>query len=119
MYVHVHVNIIMCIPAGRSSMKQYMPVKPVKQGFKVWVRADAVTGYFFDLEIYVGKPTDGMTTEVGLGERVVLQLSERLRGGHYQLYCDNYFITCNLLDTAHTRHLLVALVDDGHRSKGE
>ena len=108
MYVHVHVNtciIIMCIPSGRSSMKQYMPMKPVKRGFKVWVRADAVTGYFCDLDVYVGKPTDGTTTEVGLGERVVLQLSERLRGGHYQLYCDNYFITCKLLDTLLTRDL--------------
>jgi hypothetical protein len=53
---------------GRSSMKQYMPMKPVKRGFKVWVRADAVTGYFCDLDVYVGKPTDGTTTEVGLGE---------------------------------------------------
>ena len=108
MYVHVHVNtciIIMCIPSGRSSMKQYMPMKPVKRGFKVWVRADAVMGYFCDLDVYVGKPTDGTTTEVGLGERVVLQLSERLRGGHYQLYCDNYFITCKLLDTLLTRDL--------------
>ena len=30
---------------GRSSMKQYMSKKPIKRGFKVWVRADAVTGY--------------------------------------------------------------------------
>ena len=33
---------------GRSTMKQYMPMKPVKRGFKVWVRADAVNGYFCD-----------------------------------------------------------------------
>ena len=26
---------------GRSSMKQYMPKKPIKRGFKIWVRADA------------------------------------------------------------------------------
>ena len=30
---------------GRSSMKQYIPLKPTKHGFKVWVRADGVTGY--------------------------------------------------------------------------
>ena len=90
---------------GRSMMKQYMPMKPVKRGFKVWVRADAVTGFFCEFDVYVGKPSDGSTTEVGLGERVVLQLSERLRGGNYQLYCDNYFTTCHLLDTLHTHHL--------------
>ena len=97
MYVHVYVHNIVCIPSGRSSMKQYMPMKPVKRGFKVWVRADAVTGYFCDLDVYVGKPTDSTTTKVGLGERVVLQLSERLRGGHYLIYCDNYFITSSIL----------------------
>ena len=86
---------------GRSMMKQYMPMKPVK----VWVRADAVTGYFCDFDVYVGKLSDGTMTEVGLGEGVVLQLSERLRGGNYQLLCDNYFITCHLLDTLHQHQL--------------
>ena len=97
--LYTHVQSRVYVPAGRSSMKQFMPMKPVKRGFKVWVRADSVTGYFCDLDIYIGKPSDGTTTEVGLGERVVLQLSERLRGGHYQLFCDNYFITSTLLDT--------------------
>ena len=69
------------------------------------MRTDAVTDYFCDIDVYVGKPSDGTTTEVGLGERVVLQLSERLRGGNYQLFCDNYFITCHLLDTLHQHQL--------------
>ena len=77
-------------------MKQYLPMKPTKRGFKIWVRADAVTGYFC---VYVGRPSDGTTSEVGLGERVVLQLTECLRGGNYQIFCDNYFTTCHLLDT--------------------
>ena len=29
---------------GRSTLKQYMPMKPVKHGFKVWMLADAHTG---------------------------------------------------------------------------
>ena len=29
---------------GRSSMKQYLPLKPVKRGFKVWMLADAING---------------------------------------------------------------------------
>ena len=56
-----------------------------------------MTGYFCDFSVYIGKPSDGTTTEVGLGERVVLQLSEHLRDKHYQLYCDNFFTTCYLL----------------------
>ena len=86
-------------------MKQYMPLKPVKRGFKVWVRADAVSGYFCDIDVYVGKPSDGTSSETGLGERVILQLSECLRGGKYHLFCDNYFTTCHLLDTLLTHEL--------------
>ncbi len=56
--------------AGRSTMKQYLPKKPVKRGFKVWVIADSSNGYFLDLNVYVGKPSDGQGTEQGLGEKV-------------------------------------------------
>ena len=42
---------------------------------------------------------------MGLGERVVLELTECLRGGHYQIYCDNYFSTCHLFDTLSTHKL--------------
>ena len=36
-------------------MKQYLPKKPVKRGFKVWVRADAVSGYVSEFDVYTGK----------------------------------------------------------------
>ena len=54
---------------GRSSLKQYMPLKPTKRGIKVWVAADSANGYFSRFEIYSGK-TQG-SVEHGLGERVV------------------------------------------------
>ena len=31
---------------GRTSLKQYMPMKPIKRGIKVWVLADSSNGYF-------------------------------------------------------------------------
>ena len=40
---------------GMSIMKQYLPNKPVKRGFKVWVRADAVSGYVSEFDVYTGK----------------------------------------------------------------
>ena len=36
-------------------VKQYVPKKPVKRGFKVWVRADAVSGYVSELNFYTKK----------------------------------------------------------------
>ena len=40
---------------GRSSLKQYLPLKPVKHGVKVWVRADSTNGYICDFSVYTGK----------------------------------------------------------------
>ena len=71
----------------------------------MWVQADAVNGYFCSFDVYVGKPSDGTVTEVALGERVVLQLSEDLRGYNYQIYCNNYFTTSSLLETLQTQKL--------------
>lgn len=36
---------------GRSIIKQFMPMKPVKRGYKVWCLADAKTGYVLSLDI--------------------------------------------------------------------
>ena len=55
-------------------MKQYLPLKPTKRGFKVWVRADAHNGFFCDFNVYVGRASDGVR-DVGLGEGVVLRLT--------------------------------------------
>jgi len=74
---------------GRSSLKQYMPMKPVKRGFKVWVRADSFNGYICEFMVYVGK--EGGRTEVGLGQKVVERLTRVLVGGHYHIYFDNFF----------------------------
>ena len=54
---------------GRSSLKQYMPKKPIKRGFKVWVRAEADIGYLSEFEVYTGKKDDG--PEKNLGTKVV------------------------------------------------
>ena len=83
---------------GRSSLKQYMPAKPVKRGIKVWCRADSQNGYICQFQIYTGAAG---STEPGLqlGERVVLDLSKELEGKNYHLHFDNFFTTAFLLNT--------------------
>lgn len=39
-------------------MKQYMPLKPVKRGIKVWECADVSNGYVWNLSVYTGKERD-------------------------------------------------------------
>ena len=80
---------------GRSSLKQYMPKKPIKRGIKVWVLADSHTGFFSQLEVYTGKK--GNTTEVNLGARVVKDLTMDFRGKWHRVFFDNFFTSKTLL----------------------
>jgi hypothetical protein len=67
-------------------MKQYVPKKPVK---RVWVRADAVSGYVSELDVYTGKVPG--EREFGLGGNVVKRLTRHITGHHHTVYCDNFF----------------------------
>lgn len=75
---------------GRSSLKQYMPMKPIKRGFKVWVIACAVTGYCLGISVYEGK-YEGDNTMKSLGERVIDKLTIAFQGLGYCLFYDNFF----------------------------
>ena len=79
---------------GRSSMKQYLPLKPVKSGFKVWAMADSLNGYLVDFNVYTGATGE---RETALGEKVVLTLADSIKGRHHQFLFDNYFSTISLL----------------------
>ena len=77
-YLHrdVSVDEAMIPFKGRSSMKQYLPLKPVKRGFKVWVLADT-NGYVGAFDVYSGKKANAV--ERGLGANVVLSLTQSLQ----------------------------------------
>ena len=77
-----------------SSLKQYMPLKPVKCGIKVWVLADSNNGYFSKLQVYTGKED---SPEKALGARVVKQLTAHLHGKKHHVFFDNFFTSKELL----------------------
>ena len=89
------IDEAMVVYKGQSSLKQFMPKKPIKRGFKVWCRCDSKNGYTCSFQVYTGKV--GQTTEKNLGARVVKDLSESLRGKNYHLYFDNFFSSPTLL----------------------
>lgn len=62
---------------GRSSLKQYMPKKLTKHGYKVWTKC-ASSGYCLDFEIYTGKVGDRVETD--LGGKVVRKFCDGLEG---------------------------------------
>ncbi|GAB0095806.1 hypothetical protein DMENIID0001_112360 [Sergentomyia squamirostris] len=73
---------------GKNRMKQYMKDKPIKWGFKIWCRCDSDTGYLYECDVYQGRKT---LPDYGLGECVVLQLSEKIQNIGCELYFDNFF----------------------------
>ena len=75
---------------GRSLLKQYMPMKPIKRGFKVWCRCDAHNGFTCCFQVYLGA-TD--SAEKNLGVRVTMDMARDIFGKGYHVYCDNFF-TC-------------------------
>ena len=81
---------------GRSSIKQYMPMKPTNRGYKVWCRCDAKTGYICDFHLYTGASG---SPEQSLGTKVILQLAEPLFDKGYHLYFDNFFSSVTLAQT--------------------
>ena len=92
---NVSVDEAMIPFKGRSSLKQYMPKKPVKRGIKVWALADADNGYISTLEVYTGK--EGDSVEKGLGAKVVKTLTSPYVNSHRHVYFDNFFTSIDLL----------------------
>lgn len=80
---------------GRTSLKQYMPLKPIKRGIKGWVRADSVSGYMCDFNIYEGK--DDIQGK-RLGYKVVTSLCEELYDKNYWIFFDNFFTSIPLME---------------------
>lgn len=89
----------MVIPfKGRSSIKQYLPSKPKRWGFKVWVRA-GVSGYIYRFEVYQGATggRSNVSSEIGMAGEVVIRLSKGLERKNYKVYADNLFTSMALV----------------------
>ena len=82
---------------GRLGMKQYMPMKPIKQGIKVWECAEVSSGFVCNFQVYTGKKQDGVA-EHNLGYRVVYDLTQNLMGKNHHVFFDNFFSIVKLVE---------------------
>jgi len=84
---------------GRNSLRQYLPKKPQKWGFKVLARC-GVSGITYDFCLYDGK---GPTVEQSCGYQpgdFVVKLCETLaKGKSFKVYFDNCSVIKTLLHT--------------------
>ena len=79
----------------RISFLQYLPKKPTKFGIKVWVNAEAKTGYVLNFQVYTG--SDPKTKEKGLSHRVVMDLMQPYLFKKHCLFIDNFYTSVELL----------------------
>ena len=93
---NVSVDEAMIPFKGRSTLKQYMPLKPVKRGIKVWALADATNGYLSSFQVYAGKQGDSV--EKGFGAKVVKTLTEPYTNSASHIYFDNFFTGVDSLE---------------------
>ena len=84
---------------GRSGMRQYIRDKPIKWGYKLWVLADAKTGYTSNFFVYTGKQEG--TIQHGLGYKVVFDLLEDFKNQGYHIFIDNFYTSVQLLQDLH------------------
>jgi len=79
----------------RISFIQYMPEKPKKFGVKLWVLAEALSGYCLHFQVYTGKVDD--KPEHGLTYRVVMDLMYPYLNKNHMLYFDNFYSSPKLV----------------------
>jgi len=78
---------------GRSFLKQYLPMKPIKWGFKLFALCCAATGYFYNIMVYEGEGTVEDDTGHGMTYHVVMQLLDMadIDNSNRILVCDRYY----------------------------
>lgn len=102
---------------GRSSLKQYLPMKPTKRGIKSWVRSDALTGYTYDIRVYSGK-SDANTHDTGtLGEKVIHQMTSFALSSDITFAFDRFFTSVNLMATLDFPCVGTAIANRKHMPK--
>lgn len=101
------VDESMVLFKGRSFLKQYNPMKPIKRGYKLWCLADQ-KGYISKFKVYQGKDelVEQEFDNFGLGERVVLELTKQIWGQNNIVFFDNYFTSITLLERLKIENVL-------------
>ena len=90
---HLTIDEAMCAWKGRSPIKQYIPSKPHKWGYKIYCLASE--NYLLHFEVYEGKEED--PSESGATYDTVIRMVQPCQGHQLILFTDNWFTSPALL----------------------
>ncbi|XP_056229119.1 piggyBac transposable element-derived protein 3-like [Seriola aureovittata] len=82
---------------GKSQLKQYIPMKPKRWGYKFFILADQ-HGIVYNFDVYTGsiQPHPGFP-DIGASGNIVLQLASAIPTNiSYKLFFDNWFCSVDL-----------------------
>jgi len=95
----------MCSTKARNILKQYMPNKPHKWGYKLFVLCD-YKGYSYNLEVYTGQENYPKFNDIDIcaGGNVVIPNVPNNK--NHRLYFDNYYTSVPLIEHLYDRGIL-------------
>ena len=94
---NISIDEMMISTRCRISFLQFIPKKPTRFGIKVWVCAEASSGYVLDFQVYTSASDEKTGKRVSLGHKVVMKLMEPLQGKGHCLFIDNFYTSPSLL----------------------
>jgi len=100
---YLSVDEQLCATKARSYLKQYLPAKPHKWGYKLFVLCDD-EGFSYKFEIYTGQENEARfrhqsEPDLGASANVVIRLTRDVpQHKSYKIYCDNYYSTIPLME---------------------
>lgn len=87
----VSIDEMMIGTRYHMSFLQYLPKKPCNFGVKVWLLAEAKTGYVVSFQIYTGATSSEENVSKDLAYQVVMDLMEPYQGKGHRLFIDNFY----------------------------
>jgi hypothetical protein len=87
---------------GRSPIKQYMPIKPHKWGYKIWCLAS--DDYLLRFEVYEGKELH--PSPHGATYDLVMRITDGYQNRNHILFMDSWFTSPAVLDALKVRGIL-------------
>jgi hypothetical protein len=93
----------MCAYKGRSNIRQYIPSKPHKWGYKIWCLAS--NNYLLKLRLYEG--ASDSDSEYGKTYSLIVDFMKGYENKNHILFIDNFFTSPSLLHHLSTKSIAV------------